>query len=89
MFESLVLESIQQPAPEPPAPVASSKSAVRTQRKHPGRIPIPDHLERVEIILDLPEEQKICPESGEPLKQIGWEISEKLAIRNALVIVMV
>jgi transposase len=89
LFESLVLESIQHPAPEPPAPVASPKSAVRTQRKHPGRIPIPDHLERVEIILDLPEEQKICPQSGRPLKQIGWEISEKLEYRPGKLMVNV
>ena len=63
MFESLVLESIQQPVPdsEPLAPVESPKPAVRTRRNHPGRIPIPDHLERVEIVLDLPEEQKTLP----------------------------
>ena len=89
MFESLVLKSIQQPAPEPPAPVASPKSTVRTRRNHPGRIPIPDHLERVEIVLDLPEEQKICLQSGEPLKQIGWEISEKLEYRPGKLIVNV
>ena len=85
MFESLLLEAIQQPAPDPepmaPLPVESQRPAVRTKRNHPGRIPIPDHLERVEIVLDLPEEQKTCPESGGPLKQIGWEISEKLEYR--------
>ncbi|MBW2084156.1 MAG: IS66 family transposase zinc-finger binding domain-containing protein, partial [Deltaproteobacteria bacterium] len=36
---------------------------------------------RVEIILDVPEEEKICPETGKPLKQIGWEVSEKLEYR--------
>jgi transposase len=58
MFESLLLEAILQPAsdPEPlaPLPAESQKPAVRTKRNHPGRIPIPDHLERVEIVLDLP-----------------------------------
>ena len=30
-------------------------------------------------ILDIPEEQKICQETGEPLVQIGVEVSHKLA----------
>lgn len=94
MFESLLLEAIQQPATDPgplaPLPAESQKPApVRTKRNHPGRIPIPDHLERVEIVLDLPEEQKTCPESGRPLKQIGWEISEKLEYRPGRLIVNV
>ena len=91
MFESLMLESIGQPAPEPlaPLPTETQKPApVRTRRNHPGRIPIPDHLERIEILLDLPEEQKIDPK-GEPLKQIGWEISEKLEYRPGKLIVNV
>ena len=81
MFDSLLLEAAQEPAPtpEPLTPsVAPRPAAVRAPRNHPGRIPIPDHLERVEIVLDLPENQKVCHESGQPLKQIGWEVSEKL-----------
>jgi len=90
MFESLVLEAIQQPIPAPePLHVEPPRPAVRTKRNHPGRIPIPDHLERVEIILNLPEEQKICPQSGRPLKQIGWEISEKLEYRPGKLMVNV
>ena len=91
MFESLMLESLQQPAPEPLAPLETETpkpAPVRTQRNHPGRIPIPDHLERIEILLDLPEEQKIDP-NGDPLKQIGWEISEKLEYRPGKLIVNV
>jgi len=61
--------------------VAEKRKSGKAKRKHPGRIPIPEHLERVEIILDIPEEKKLCPETGKPLKQIGWEISEKLEYR--------
>ena len=61
--------------------VVEKKKPTKVRGKHPGRIPIPEHLERVEIILDLPEEKKVCPETGKPLKQIGWEISEKLEYR--------
>jgi transposase len=90
MFESLLLEAIQQPAPVPePLPVEPQRPAVRIKRNHPGRIPIPDHLERVEIILDIPEKQKTCPQSGQPLKQIGWKISEKLEYRPGRLMVNV
>ena len=64
-----------------PVTVAENRKPLTAKRKHPGRIPIPEHLERVEIILDIPEEKKLCPETGKPLKQIGWEISEKLEYR--------
>jgi transposase len=90
MFDSFLLEAIQQSAPEPePVPVVETEklAPVKTKRNHHGRIPIPDHLERVEIILDLPEEQKI--KDGQPLKQIGWEISEKLEYRPGKLLVNV
>jgi transposase len=68
---------------KPPEQITAveKKRPHKARRKHLGRIPIPEHLERVEIIIDIPEEQKICPKTGKPLKQIGWEISEKLEYR--------
>jgi transposase len=50
---------------------------------------MPEHLERVEIVLDIPEEDKLCPETGKPLKLIGWEISEKLEFRPGKLVVNV
>lgn len=44
-----------------------------------GRVKIPDHLERVDKLLDLPEAEKICPATGLPLIRIGEEITEQLA----------
>ena len=94
MFENMILEAAEQaesqpvvePAPEPePAP-----RRTRTGKKnHPGRVPIPEHLERVEILLDIPEAEKVCPETAEPLKQIGWEVSEKLEYRPGKLLVNV
>lgn len=87
-FDGLLLESLEQPdipieplADLPPVVELEKKKSIKTKRNHPGRIPIPEHLERVEIILDIPEENKICLEMGKPLKQIGWEVSEKLEYR--------
>ena len=93
MFDNLILEAANQPGkpveenpPEEPPPPKPHK---RGKRNHPGRIPIPEHLERVEILLDIPEEDKVCPETSKPLKQIGWEISEKLQYRPGKLLVNV
>jgi transposase len=97
MFDSLLVEALEQPdaspQDEPPEPQQDSapagKRAAAARRRHPGRLPIPEHLERVEIILDIPDEDKVCPETGEPLKQIGWEVSEKLEFRPGRLLVNV
>jgi len=47
-------------------------------RKAPGRKPIADHLPRVDIIHDLPEAEKICPEDGTVLECIGQEESQQI-----------
>jgi transposase len=93
MFESFILQADAQPVPPPPpVPPKSGPPKTRTRTEnpnHPGRIPIPEHLERIEIILDVPEKDKICPETARPLKQIGWETSEKLEYRPGKLIVNV
>ena len=43
----------------------------------------------MEILLDVPEEKKICPETGKPLKVISVEVSEKLEYRPGKFIVNV
>jgi transposase len=42
-------------------------------------ISYPDDLPVERKILDLPDEQKVCPATGEPLVQIGEEVTRKLA----------
>ena len=54
------------------------------KRRKPNRdgrdkLTLPDDLPKKTIILDLPETQKICSETGKPLIKIGEEISSKLA----------
>lgn len=94
VFDSFFMEALDQPAPQIqpeiiPEQRVEIKKTRTVKRNHPGRIPIPDHLERVEILLDIPEEKKICPETGKPLKKIGEEISEKLEYRPRKLIVNV
>lgn len=92
MFDSIVLQSLTQNTPQETVPAPPAKPAAVKPRKasgHHGRIPIPEHLERVEILLDIPEEQKFCPETGEPLKVITIDVSEKLEYRPGKLIVNV
>ena len=97
MFDPLIFEALNQPDEQSPSnpfevPAQTTtvkKKANKERSRHPGRIPIPEHLERVEILLDIPEEEKICPETGKPLKKIGEEVSEKLEYRPGKLIVNV
>jgi len=42
-----------------------------------ARKPLTDQLPRIEVVHDLPEDQKVCA-CGTCLKRIGEEVSEKL-----------
>lgn len=59
--------------------------AIRShERRKPNRngqdkIKLPDDLPVKTTVIDIPEEEKICPETGKPLIQIGVEKSYKLA----------
>jgi len=46
-------------------------------RKKKGRKPLPDDLPRIDVVHDIPEEEKVC-ECGSPLRRIGQEVCEKL-----------
>lgn len=61
-------------------------------RKKQGRgakKPFPKDLPREEVIIDLPESEKICPHDGSELKLIGEEVSEKLKVIPAQMSVVV
>jgi len=62
------------------------KEEIAYKRKKPSRkgsdtISFPDDLPVEQVVLDLPAEEKLCPETGLPLVRIGEEISRKLARR--------
>lgn len=51
--------------------------------------PFPENLEREEIIIDLPDSEKRCPHDGSELKEIGFDITEKLKCYPARSVVLV
>jgi transposase len=66
-------QSSEQPASEPPIPVASHN------RKKAGRRALPANLPREEIVHDIPEEKKVCA-CGAVMSRMGEEVSEQLEI---------
>ena len=56
-------------------------------RRKPGRKPLPPELPRLEVIHDLPEEEKVCA-CGCALSRIGEEVSEQLDIIPARIQVL-
>jgi len=51
----------------------------KASKKNDTSIVIPDDLPRKTKVIDIPEEEKLCPETGECLVEIGRDITEKLA----------
>lgn len=51
----------------------------KSTKKDKTKIILPPDLEVKRIVIDIPEEEKICPTTKKPLIKIGEEISHKLA----------
>jgi len=79
LFLDNVLKESQGAEAVEPKPTIPVKATVRRKAQPHGRLKIPEHLERVNEVLDLPEEQKRDPETGEVLLKLREESSEKLA----------
>lgn len=63
------------------------RSEVRSHtRRNGGRKPLPGHLEREEVVLDIPDDEKRCA-CGHELTKIGEEVSEKLEVKPARFVV--
>jgi transposase len=57
---------------------SGEKLKTRKIRHKHGRGKLPEHLPRIEVVHDLPDEQKKCPCCGEQRVCIGSEVSEQL-----------
>ncbi len=82
LFEAL-LQKLAPETPETPetsadTSVTPSTQASKPARKGHGRRRFPSHLEREQVIHDLPEDEKPCPCCGKVRHVIGRETSEQL-----------
>jgi len=75
-LEALIAE-LEEEA-EPPAPSTPDKLAPEKPKDKPVRRPLPEHLPRVERIIDVPEADKQA--MGSDWTHIGYDQSEQLAV---------
>ncbi|MEK7752352.1 MAG: IS66 family transposase [Acidobacteriota bacterium] len=78
-MDGVLKDSESLAAPAEVQPTVPVKPTVRRKARPHGRLQIPDHIERVDEVLDLPEEQKRDPQTGAELLKLREETSEKLA----------
>ncbi len=79
--QQLILEGFETPQAlkeEKQADVPAHKRK-KPHRNGQDKISLPDDLPVITKVLDLSKEEKVCPETGESLVQIGVEITHKLA----------
>jgi len=65
----------------PTQPNTPSEVKARAKRKpEENRQELPAELPRIVKVLDVPEDQKVCPETGKPLRLLGTAVTEVLEI---------
>lgn len=72
-FDKLVEE------PEQEKQEIAGHTRAKTKRNGKYKITIPDNLPVVQQLIDIPEDSKVCSETGKKLVLIGEEVSVKLA----------
>lgn len=83
LFDEAEHTTIEQPVTEDQT--ISVPAHARGKR---GRRALPQDLPRIEIVHDIPEEQKTCPHDGTALTCIGQDVSEQLDIVPATIQVL-
>ena len=82
-----VEDIIRTPPPDEEEAEEEEYTAQDKKVKKKRRPRLPENLPREEEIIDLKEEEKVCPHDGARLERIGEEVSEKLEIIPAKVFV--
>jgi transposase len=72
-------DSQQENATQEPGKTIEAHIRQKPNRNGQDKIKLPPDLPVVTVVLDIPEEQKVCQETGVPLVKIGEEVSLKLA----------
>ena len=77
LFQDVLLEADKQPVPaQAEAPVVTTVVKEHARHKH-GRSPLPEHFPRVEHVMDIKEEDKVCG-CGKALKCIGEDVTQRV-----------
>ena len=78
LFQDILLEADKAtlPAQETAVPVVTTIVKEHSRHKH-GRSPLPEHLPRIDHMLDIAEDKKVCA-CGKALKCIGEDVTERI-----------
>ena len=57
--------------------------AGHTRRRRGKRAPLPEHLPRIDVVHELPADQRVCPHDGATLEPFAEETSEQLDVEPA------
>ena len=85
LMQGLILETDENCTPkakDPIVPVVTTKVVAHIRRHH-GRQKLPEHLKRVEHVMDVPAEDKICVTCNKELVHIGNDVTERLDYQPA------
>ena len=92
IMDELLAHVLEQRAalPQVPAVAAPVKIEAHTRKVTPhGRSIFPDTLKHEEIVIPVPEAERMCPITGQARPVIGYEISKKLDYRQPELVVKV
>lgn len=74
---------------EKPSEEGEKKTKKSRRGQHPGRAPLPAHIERVQVPNPVPPELRICPKCGAEMKTVGHTVGcEVLEVIPARVVVV-
>jgi len=79
LFNELEVEA----ATEPQLPLVQETITYTRKKGRQKKKPFPEDLPREDVIIDIPESEKVCPHDGTKLKEIGEDIVEKLKTEPA------
>lgn len=84
-FEGMLKEleqlaaKLEEDEPDPPVPAKAPQRKRKARRNLQDMVP--EDLPRERIVVEPPEDERLCPKTGEPMARIGEETVEKLAYR--------
>jgi len=88
-LDALTIQAVEGNPPAAPAPAAATAIAAHTRKAAPhGRGELPETLERVVEVVDVPEAEKTLPD-GTPRPLIGHEDAERVAYEPSKIYVKV
>ena len=78
LLQEVLLEADKNKAPAQESAIPEVTTVVKEHVRHKhGRSPLPEHLPRIDHVLDIPDEQKSCG-CGKTLKCIGEDVTERI-----------